>query len=130
MATSFTKNTLTIDGKSLNWSVDEGRYLNVPVTRTDSAGDPIDITGFTYFFSVKNKKGDSDDNALMIKTITSHTDPTNGVTQITLVDADTRDKQSGTYFYDYIECNASDQKNTIFSGSFKIIQAIGDSTCS
>lgn len=129
MATSFTKNTLTIDGEELNWSVDEGRYLNIPVTRTDSNGDAIDITGFTYFFTVKNKKSDSDSNALILKTITSHEDPTSGVTQITILNADTKDKKPGSYFYDYIECNTLNQRNTIFSGNFTIIQAIGDSIC-
>lgn len=129
MATSFTKSVLSIEGEKLNWTVDEGRYLNSPITRTDSEGAVIDITGYTYFFTVKRNRNDSDANATILKTITSHTDPTNGITQITLLTSDTKGKAPGSYLYDYVECNTMDHRNTLFSGSFNIIQSIGDSVC-
>ena len=41
---------------------------------------PIDITGWTVFFTAKNKPSDNDASAVISKTITSHSNPTAGET--------------------------------------------------
>lgn len=69
------------------------------VNFSDVIGDPIDITGYTVFFTVKINKTDTDDVAVIAKDITSHSDPTAGETQIVLTDTDT-DIAVGDYFYD------------------------------
>lgn len=71
------------------------------LTFKDSDGDPIDITGYTVFFTVKSKPDNQldDASALISKTIENHTDPTNGVTQIALSPDDTN-ISSGNYLYD------------------------------
>jgi hypothetical protein len=63
---------------------------------------PIDITGQTLLFTVKKKTGgnDSDSDALISKTITTHSDPTNGITELTLTDADTN-VAPGEYPFDF-----------------------------
>lgn len=129
MATSFTTDVLEVDGDKLNWIVDEGRYLLVPIVRTDENGDAIDITGYTYYYTVKRNRNDSDANALILKEITTHTDPTNGVTQIELLSADTLNKSPGSYLYNYIECNTSGQRKVLYEGNFILKQSIGDSIC-
>ena len=75
------------------------------LTFTDSNGDPIDITGWIIFFTVKRDLDDTDDEALIKKDITSHTDPTNGQTRIHLTNDDT--DLIGSYYYD-IQVKKSD----------------------
>ena len=57
------------------------------------------ITGWTVWMTIKSAYSDLDAAAKIQKTVTSHTNPTGGVTQITLTAADT-DDLSGTYKYD------------------------------
>lgn len=50
-------------------------------------GVPVDITGATVYFTVKSAEYDStqdDSTAIIEATITSHIDPTNGITNIEL----------------------------------------------
>jgi hypothetical protein len=58
----------------------------------------LDITGWTIFFTVKANVDDLDTAAYIKKTITSHTNPTNGETQISLTSSDT--SEVGNYIYD------------------------------
>jgi len=62
-------------------------------------GVPKDITGWTVFFTVKKNVGDLDTDAVIKKEITTHTDPTNGKTEIPVLDTET-DPLDGVYFYD------------------------------
>lgn len=69
------------------------------LTYTDSDGEPLDLTGYTVWFTVKENVDDTDASAKIQKEITSHTDPTNGITTVTLDPADT-DDLAGSYHYD------------------------------
>lgn len=71
-------------------------------SRTLELTFPFDITGCTVFFTVKSSSdlGGTDDNSALIeKTVTSHTDPTNGKTNIVLSNIDTR-IDADKYVYD------------------------------
>lgn len=60
------------------------------------------ITGSTILFTVKEVESDLDDTdstALVLKNVTSHTDPTHGVSTIQLAPSDTRDIEPGNYYY-------------------------------
>lgn len=57
------------------------------------------ITGWTVYFTLKKNIDDADTAAVLKKDITSHTDPTNGKTEIKLTNTDT-DTFDGTYYYD------------------------------
>jgi len=50
---------------------------------------PIDITGWKIYFTVKKNKDDSDDEAMIKVDWTSHSDPTNGETYLTLTNVHT-----------------------------------------
>jgi hypothetical protein len=107
-------------------SIYEGEDKTFTVTLTDSAGDPIDITGYTFLFTVKSKISDSDADAIIKKEITNHSDPTNGVTQIALVESDTEDL-SGSYLYDYQRLDGSlDRAVVLKRAKFTIEQRVGD----
>ena len=58
----------------------------------------VDLTGGTLFFTVKDKISDTDANAKLQKTITTHTDPTAGESKISLSSSDTADL-AGNYIY-------------------------------
>lgn len=109
-----------------NLDIYEGEDKTWTVTITDSAGDPIDITGYTFLFMVKTNISDTDANAIITKQITSHSDPTNGVTQIALDSSDTEDS-SGKYVYDYQWLDTSTKRRPILKeGTFEIEQRVGD----
>lgn len=73
-----------------------GDNHTITVTFSDT-----DITGATVFFTVKSAiDAAADDSAASItKDVTSHSDPTNGVTLISLSNSDTN-ITPGLYYYD------------------------------
>lgn len=107
-------------------SIYEGSDKTWTVTILDSAGDPVDITGYTFLFVVKNSLSDSDDNSKIKKIITSHSDPTNGITQITVDAADTNNIH-GNFIYDYQWLDTSTKRRVVLkNASFLIEQRVGD----
>ncbi len=80
---------------------------------------PINITGWTIFFTVKEKtdapNDSADTSAKIKKDVTSHSDPTHGVTSLTLSPTDT-DIEPGTYLYDLQVKKANGDVKTIMMG--------------
>ena len=79
-------------------------------------GVPIDITGWTVYFTVKQNEDDPDSSAVISKTVTTHTDPTQGKTLIE-VSADETYNLLGQYFYDVQSKNTDDEIKTPVFGS-------------
>ena len=82
------------------------RNRSYPITykHTDSAGDPVSLVGATVYFTVKVESWDTnmtDSDALIKKTITTHSNPTQGITTFTIDDADTN-IDAGKYNYDLV----------------------------
>jgi len=90
---------------------------------TDANGDPINLTDSTLFFTVKTNKSDLDSDAIISKSQSSHSDPTNGVTSISLTNSDTN-VRVGNYYYDFQLVDLSGLVTTILIGIFKIKQDI------
>jgi hypothetical protein len=65
----------------------------------DEDGSPIDITGWTLFFTVKVNADDLDNAAIIAKTITVFTDPVSGEAGISLSSADTN-QAIGSFLWD------------------------------
>lgn len=63
-------------------------------------GTPVNITGYTVFFTAKKNLSDADNSAAIKKDITSHSDPTNGKTIVSLAPADTASLAVGKYHWD------------------------------
>jgi len=88
----------------------------------DDAGAREDITGWKIFFTVKSKSSDLDAAAIISKTVTTHTDPTNGESQISLTSIDLG--TVGRYIYDVqVKTDTGDIK-TILEGNFIITQDV------
>ena len=83
----------------------------------------INITGYTFYMMVKEDIDDEDYDAKIDKTVTSHTDPTNGETMISLSSSDTTlppTSPTQKYVYDIIMRDTSNNDTTLLSGVFTI----------
>jgi hypothetical protein len=98
-----------------NLDIKRGDSKSYTLTFRDEEGSVIDITGWTVFFTVKDKIDDTDETAVLKKTITSHTDPTNGKTKIELSSTDTN--LVGNYIYDIQIKKDTNEINTILEGN-------------
>jgi len=83
----------------------------------DADGVAINITGYTVFLTLKRNKYDADAAAAISKTITAHSDPTAGLTVISLTAAETA-ALNGTYYYDLAYRTGAGVIKTIDSGVF------------
>ena len=72
--------------------------FNLTITDTDDL--PVNITGFTLFFTVKEDIADDDANAVVSISQTSHTDPANGLTSLVVPSATTELLSAGEYYWD------------------------------
>ena len=87
--------------------------LQLVLTDVDSV--PIDITGWEFYFTIKNNRTDPDDIAVISKDIPATVNPTSGILSIILTAAEVNNL-SGAYFYD-IQYKASGIIQTITHGS-------------
>jgi len=84
-----------------------------------------DITGWTIYFTLKKNIDDLDDDAVLKNDVTTHTDPTNGKTEIPLLNTET-DVLEGIYFYDiqYKDVATPALVKTVLSGTMNFAKDI------
>lgn len=97
--------------------VTRGDDKPLTLTFTDINGTPINITGYTVFFTVKKDYALADAQANISKTVTSHTNPTSGATTVNLTHDDT-DITPGNYYYDVQVKDTSNKITTILVDDF------------
>ena len=107
-----------------NFTVVRGDNATYKLTFTDGT-DPIDITGYTLFFTVKPEcdNANDDTSAVIQKTVTSFSDPTGGIGEITLMPADT-DVTPGKYKYDFQFKTDTGEIQTIETGFYTIVDDV------
>lgn len=86
-----------------------------------------DITGSTIWFTLKKNKNDADSQASLQKEVTSHTNPSGGITAITLSATDTN-IQPGKYFYDIQMKTSGGEIYTLASGTVEVLEDVTRST--
>ena len=91
-----------------------GQSKTYPLEFTDENNVAIDITGYSVYFIVKEKIDDVDASAKINKTITSHTDPTDGKTQLQLTSTDT--DLLGNYIFEIWYKNTTNEKVPMLEG--------------
>ena len=101
--------------ENVNLTAVRGDSFIKTLTFTDSSGNAIDITGWKVYFTIKEDESDSDDDALIKKDITSHSDPTNGKTNIEVEATDTN-SLLGVYYYDIQVKKGSGEIFTVMKG--------------
>ena len=88
----------------------------------DGDGNPLDITGWTLFFTAK-AKADDPDPGVISKTITTFTNPTGGEAGISLSSADTN-QVIGSYLFDIQVKTNLNQITTVLEGILTITKDI------
>ncbi len=74
--------------------------IEITITENDIA---LDITNHVLLFTVKLARQITDENAIIRKTVTNHTDPVNGKTEISITSNDT-DKPENEYIMNCGHC--------------------------
>ena len=97
-----------------NMVVYRGDDFSTQLTFADEEGEPIDITGWKIFFTVKKNKDDSDIKARIAVDV-EPTDPTTGVVLVTVSHTLTS-TLAGFYYYDFQFTKADGTVQTITGG--------------
>jgi hypothetical protein len=93
----------------------EGDDKSYSLTIRDAQGNPLDITGWTVFVTVKEDTSDSDADALISKDITSHDEPKNGKTSFSFTSSET-DGITGTKEFDVQTKDTANDISTVLRG--------------
>lgn len=103
-----------------------GDDKNYNFTFKNAAGEVIDITGWTIFFTVKPAIDDEDDdaNAVIAKTITEHVNPANGIATVPLADTDSNDLHAEEYVYDFQRKSSAGKIKTLMHGPYEITRDV------
>lgn len=96
------------------------------VNLTNEAGDPIDITGWTFVLSIKAERDDPDSEAVVRKEVSTHVSPTDGTTQLTIPETETADLL-GDYYYDIKYKDDTGFVDTVVTGVIRFEESITDS---
>ena len=104
-----------------------GDSVSLPLSFTDNAGSVIDLTGYTFYFTLKYDEKDADVDAIL-QVIVHPGDifnPTQGV--ITLA-FETEDIPPKTYFYDVRYKKPDNTVATALNGKFYLKSSITQTT--
>jgi len=82
-----------------------------------------DITDWVIYFTIKENMGDSDANAKLTKSVTSHTDALAGTTEIELTSSNT-DIAVGNYYYSIDYKSDNDEIDILQHGKLNIRQPV------
>ena len=102
---------------------DNDRNLKVTVTKN---GVAVDITGWSVRFTVKKTANLTDAQAIINVLVTSHENPTGGITNIPINASDTTTEEVGRYVYDIKVRDASNKLHSSDSGIFELVQEVTD----
>lgn len=105
-------------------SLYRGDSKALTLTFTDEDDAVVNITGGTVVFTVKHSKDDADSAAIMQKTVTSHTNPTGGVSKVSITGDDTKNITPGVYRYDIQLALTGGVKKTVAFGDFEVLADI------
>jgi hypothetical protein len=103
-----------------NYQVYRGDTFSVKLEFTDTNNVPVDITGWTIFFTVKRLKTDVDAKAVISKTITDIPSPTLGIYTLTVL-ASELNTFEGAYYYDFQIKLLDGKIYTVTSGSITFV---------
>ena len=107
----------------VNLIIIAGEAVAYALTITTSGGAAQDITGWHIAMTIKRQATDLDAAALLSVLVTSHTNPTGGLSTINLT-ADQTNIAAGSYAYDIRAKNASGDLISIQYGTMKVIQPV------
>ena len=100
---------------TVNYTVFRGDDWEKLLKFVDKNDQPINITGWTIFFTLKKRKTDEDASAVIKKTITSFNNPADGEVLLS-ISASELNELLGEYYYDIQIKKADGRILTIISG--------------
>jgi hypothetical protein len=100
---------------TVQFEMDQGDDETIVLTRQAADDTPLDISGYTFHLTIKRDESDADTDAALQKTVTTHTNPGNGETELELSASET-DGLAGSYHYEVREETAAGIVNTLFGG--------------
>jgi len=106
-------------------SIVAGDDRTYSINITDRNDEPRDISGWTIRVTLKERKTDTDSDAVIKKDVTSHTAPTEGQTEFSFTSTETKGLD-GTYFYDIQITDSNGDVYTATIGSVKFYQGVTD----
>jgi hypothetical protein len=99
-----------------------GDDKTLTLTFKDSTGTTINITGYSIFFTVKDKLSYTDDSSdsdsIISSLVTSHTHATSGISELTILNSQTSTVTPGKYIYDIQLKDSSSKILTVVAGAF------------
>ena len=101
-----------------------GDDWDIIVNLTDADGNAIDISGYTFYFTLKltTDSASNDGSALITEDVTSHTDAANGQTTISVANTDTSQVSAGKYKYDIQYKSDVSKVKTVVRGDFEVLE--------
>lgn len=110
-------------GRPARYNIDivRGDTKTFALNFTSDGNTPINITGWTIYYTVKRRLEDLDVDAVIRKTITTHTNPTGGQTEIVLLNTDTQNLETETFWHDIQVKDTNNKINTIAFGTFNVL---------
>lgn len=108
-------------------SIYRGDTKTFTLTFKDSDGNAKDISGATIFFTAKQEVSDSDEDAVIHVTQSTHTDAAGGKSSLTLSPTDT-DITPARYHYDFQLVESDDSVTTLVVDKLNILADITRST--
>jgi hypothetical protein len=104
-----------------------GDDISFATTFTDENGDAVNLTGSTVFFTVKEDYDKTDAEAVISKSVISHTSPASGITSIVLTNSDTT-ITPGDYYWDIQIKDSNSKISSIKAGKFIVSADITNRT--
>ena len=95
---------------------------------TDENNNPIDITGNTYWMTLKVNKDDPDPGVAQVAFVASGANALAGIIFMSFESAVTNTLTPGTYHYDLQEVDSVDNVYTLLIGKVKVVKDITRST--
>jgi hypothetical protein len=93
-----------------------------------SSGSVLDITDYTFWFTLKTNIDDADPGAVQVSATSGSPDAAAGILYINVPRASTDGLQSGTYNYDVQQIDNNGNVQTLLIGKVKVVKDITRST--
>lgn len=93
-----------------------------------SGSSPVDITGYTYYWTLKDNVDDADPGALQVTAVPSGSAATAGEVTLTASAAVTTNITPQTYNYDVQQVNTTGVVQTLLLGKIKVVKDITRTT--
>lgn len=102
-----------------------GDTLKYNIILKDKDGIPVDLTGSTFWLTMKSDPTMDDTSAEIQKSVSTHIDAVNGKTAIVIPSTETDVLEpASTLYYDIQWVTSSGEVTTIISGKVKVLRDI------